>query len=136
MRSITVSEWIQVGHRLTKLPGKCQQLHGHSMHIHLTLFGKVDDDGVFESVDQGDVKDIFRQHLKLYYDHHFLMNENDPYVKFNLEGVVPRPADPTTENICQWLGEWAETEFGLRIKVAIEETCTNAAAWASEGIYV
>jgi len=140
-RSIQVNHNIEVAHRLLDLPGKCQQIHGHSMMIHLELWGPVNDDGILMGIDFGDLKKAYRAYLDSNYDHHLLLNAKDPYVDFVLNGTVVVDGDPTVENISKWVGEWAY-EWGEnagpngdhlpinRIKVTVRETGTNGATWS------
>jgi 6-pyruvoyltetrahydropterin/6-carboxytetrahydropterin synthase len=138
---IHVSEWIQVGHRLVNLPGKCQQIHGHSMHVTLHLQGPTDDNGYIIDeegfvLDFSEVKKHFRALLNESYDHHLLLNKDDWYARqilpkdngFDgyLPGLTQVPGDPSTENIAKWVYEAMAAIFGVRVRgVVIEETATN-----------
>lgn len=132
---------IEIAHRLYFMPGKCQQIHGHSMKVRLTLHGHPNTDGVFESLDFSDVKKRFRGYLDEYYDHKLLLNERDPFAKpltfqlgpnegdivtASLPGLVTMQGDPTTENLVQQIGWWAIGEFKLPCDIHIQETGTNA----------
>lgn len=145
MPAIEVNEYIQVAHRLTLMPGKCQQIHGHSMRVFLKLYvefgehGYAVKPGTTDMIDYGDVKDVFRNHLKKHYDHRVLLNEQDPWAQpiggwsphdaeKTLPGLKTCPGDPTTENLCTWIAEWASTEFEMDAEVRIEETVSNAVA--------
>lgn len=132
---------IEVAHRLSLLPGKCQQIHGHSMKVHIKLYGHPDKDGIFEGLDFGDLKKRFRTYLDTHFDHKLLLNEEDPWTTIfhlhdplpndpiegrQLPGLVEVAGDPTTENLVKWIGKWALEEFRLPVDVHIDETCTNA----------
>jgi 6-pyruvoyltetrahydropterin/6-carboxytetrahydropterin synthase len=153
-RLIEVSHDIQVAHRLTMLPGKCQNIHGHSMHVTMQIKGRVEDGYMMDGdtvLDFHYVKTEFRLHLNNYYDHRLLLNENDPWAqlaevfvrnpdgRFNkdsftdhLPGLQVMPGDPTTENIALWIFEFMRERFSFsEAKVAnvfVDETKTNGAS--------
>jgi 6-pyruvoyl-tetrahydropterin synthase len=127
---------MEIAHRLFLLPGKCQQIHGHSMQVELILHGHPNADGIFEGLDFSDVKRRFRAHLDVNYDHHLLLNKADPWAQYltmdtsamqaeRLPGLVAVNGDPTTENIVGWLGQWALAEFKLPCDIYVQETGTN-----------
>jgi 6-pyruvoyl-tetrahydropterin synthase len=136
---------IQVGHRLFLQPGKCQQIHGHSMHVHMALYVAFDKDGYavnndHDQLEFGEVKKAFRHHLDHFYDHHLLLNENDPWAGIvvpqsddwpkNMPGTLPGlrkvAGDPSTENITLWIARFAADEFRCTTTVTVQETNTNA----------
>lgn len=146
MIELHVSEWIQVAHRLTKLPGKCQQIHGHSMHVVLSLVADVNADGYAiddnnNVLDFSRVKHIFREHLNTRYDHHLLLNQDDEWAasfeKFipggercYLPGLVQCVGDPSTENIAKWIYLEMMKKIGSQVRrVTIEETSTNGVSY-------
>lgn len=145
---VTITHNMEIAHRLSNLPGKCQNIHGHSMIVSLTLYGNLDENGIFEGADYGTLKKFFRQHLDTNYDHHLLLNENDPWAGLllpeyfqvdsggqrteeaqQLPGLVKCPGDPTTENLSMWICNWAHSEFGFTCEVTITETGSNAAGY-------
>lgn len=133
MTTIVVRHNIEVAHRLSQLPGKCEAIHGHSMWVDLELAGYTDTNGLLEGLDFGTVKAAYREHLDSEYDHHLLLNAHDPLITTHpdLPGVRLFEGDPTTENIAAWIGGWAMGRFpnlnGWRVRVA--ETHVNAATW-------
>lgn len=146
--SITLTHNMEVAHRLLNLPGKCQQIHGHSMQVMLTFIGETNENGLFEGWDFADVKRKFRQYIDTTYDHHLLLNENDPWASNlamvdgahpndeiqtlatrQLPGLVTCPGDPTTENLAQWICDWAREYFATPCEVNIAETGTNGAGY-------
>jgi 6-pyruvoyltetrahydropterin/6-carboxytetrahydropterin synthase len=138
---IAVKHNIEVAHRLYLTPGKCEHIHGHSMWVTLKLCGAVDPNGILEGLEFGDVKKRFRSFLDDNFDHHLLLNKNDPWAR-NLEtgggrsvgqlpGLVTMESDPTTENLARWIGEWAGGEFRLDVMVEVQETRVNSAEYMS-----
>lgn len=143
---IRLTHNMEIAHRLFLMPGKCQQIHGHSMQVQLDLFGYPNKNGIFESLDFGDVKKAFREHIDKEYDHRLLLNVNDPWARMlfvdngrhytgesqpdyvnvgRLPGLVTVPGDPTTENLVKWVGQWAAEHFKLSGRIYIQETGTN-----------
>jgi 6-pyruvoyltetrahydropterin/6-carboxytetrahydropterin synthase len=148
MIELHVSEWIQVAHRLTKLPGKCQQIHGHSMHVTLSLVADVNADGYAiddseQVLDFSRVKQIFREYLNTRYDHHLLLNMDDPWAdklffvdedhpkqQSYLPGLTTCNGDPSTENIARWIYLEMMKKIGPEVRrVVIEETSTNGVSY-------
>lgn len=148
---------MEVAHRLYMMEGKCENIHGHSMKVHLALNGFVDDKGVLAGLQFGEVKKLFRTWIDENFDHRLLLNQEDPWtlylynqneygrpdqadVAYKLPGLMVMPADPTTENIAKWIGQWAWEEFienpnrrltgnlaGIYIQV--DETPVNSGSW-------
>jgi 6-pyruvoyltetrahydropterin/6-carboxytetrahydropterin synthase len=146
--SIWVDHNMEIAHRLTQLPGKCERIHGHSLQVRLTLTGQVSHSGVMADLDFGRVKEVFRGHLDETYDHHLILNENDPWatplVRFEdaretpytgepLPGLVTVKGDPTIENLAKWVCSEMATQFPTPViymfTVRIRETNSNGATY-------
>lgn len=155
MAFITVKHNIEVAHRLHELEGnKCQNIHGHSMWIELSLRGQANERGILEGLEFSEVKKLFRTHLDTHFDHRLLLNEKDPLAKASMQelelptegisdedlrfkyevqratylpGLVTTPGDPTTENIAKWIAGWAYSEWKLPTRVLVQETHVNGA---------
>ena len=131
--TIYVREYIQVAHRLTELPGKCQQIHGHSMLV--TLYFDADMTSGYacgednEVLDFTAVKGLFREYLKKRLDHHLLLSETDPllvkYGKDAYPGVVLTPGDPTVEKIAMMINDFFYSGGFPIDRVEVRETETN-----------
>lgn len=143
MPELTFSHDIQVAHRLWRLPGKCQNIHGHSMTVNIMLQAPVTDD-VIGGWDFHDIKTTVRHHLDTEYDHRLLLNSADPWAQplglnqhlasdsgsviwpvYRLPGLKTfENMDPTTENIAEAIWRWANEEFDLAsgVRVAVRET--------------
>lgn len=131
-QSIKVRHNMEMAHRLYLLQGKCEQIHGHSWWAELELIGEVDDNGII--LPFGEVKQVFRHHLDTTFDHHLLLNIDDPVVEYSLPGAVTCSGDPTTENVSKWIGEWAEKEFNGYadiVRCTVWETSVNCAVWSN-----
>jgi 6-pyruvoyl-tetrahydropterin synthase len=124
-----------VAHRLYLTEGKCENIHGHSMKVKLEIFGTVDDKGILNGLNFTDVKKEFRGFLDGMFDHHLLLNNKDPWAQkaiindiYNyLPGLQTFPGDPTTENIAEYIKDWADGEFKGHCEVEVWETDVNMA---------
>lgn len=132
---IAVRHNIEVAHRLWLLPGKCEQIHGHSMWVRLELTGELDRGGLLDGLDFGAVKRAYREHLDTKYDHRLLLDVDDPLASVGavkLPGLRPTGGQPTTENIARWIAEWSQERFPCAKggRVTVHETHVNEAAWS------
>jgi 6-pyruvoyltetrahydropterin/6-carboxytetrahydropterin synthase len=128
---IAVKHNIEVAHRLFLTPGKCENIHGHSMWVTLFLDGEIDSDGLLESIEFGTLKQEFRGYLDESFDHHLLLNAEDPWCKTELPGLSPFFGDPTTENIARCIFDWANDKEMPVHHVDVWETAVNMASYGS-----
>jgi 6-pyruvoyl-tetrahydropterin synthase len=153
---IFVKHNIEVAHRLLNLPGKCQQIHGHSMLVTLEIHADKDTNGYAlgpdgTPIDFGSLKKEFRGYLDQIWDHHLHLNENDPLAgeiqvvdrdargryqnpagmegdSIYLPGLCRWPADPSVENIAKWIHDFMQSSLpGMSIHITVNETATNGA---------
>lgn len=145
MPFIQVRHNIEVAHRLYLLEGKCENIHGHSMWIELKIYATLNDTGIAGGLAFGDVKKVFREYLDGTFDHHLLLNEDDPWASRiylydfdpkddsingkQLPGLMAMPGDPTTENLAKWIAEWAKEQWMRPVSVLVHETNVNAAGY-------
>lgn len=141
--SIRVMHNCEMAHRLTKTPGKCQNIHGHSWKVILTLTGEIDEKGVI--VEFGYLKMAFRDFLNTNFDHHLLLNAEDtwassfPGIQPGLPGTTLMEGEPTTENFAKVIYDWAlkwivgKIENVYSARVEVWETATNCAVYPAEG---
>jgi 6-pyruvoyl-tetrahydropterin synthase len=156
VQSVAVRHNVEMAHRLSLLPGKCENVHGHSWWVELELFGEPNKNGII--LNFSDIKKAFRYFLDTNFDHHCALNGDDwlaqslyafmpqegegedSWVKSmgELPGLVKFVGDPTTENFARVIGEWAH-EFVeqwknpiTRILVTVWETSVNCATWSDE----
>ena len=89
---------MEIAHRLSLEPGKCQQIHGHGMQVELVLLAEQGQNGMAvnsanQPMEFGAMKRMFRDHIDGKYDHHLILNEEDPWAQtFNLHD--PLENDP------------------------------------------
>jgi len=152
-RTIFVKHNAEIAHRLSQLPGKCQQIHGHSLQFTIELRVAVDENGIARTgeggfqLDFAYVKSVVRRYIDEQFDHHLLLNAEDPLVYrpeipnqegtlLNPEtyypGLVTMPGDPTIENIAMWVGQYLVDVINPKgIEIRIDETNTNGATWST-----
>jgi 6-pyruvoyltetrahydropterin/6-carboxytetrahydropterin synthase len=138
---------MEVAHRLFNLKGRCEQIHGHSMWVTVRIYGKIDNEvGAVTNhygrvMDFGSMKKGLRHHMDTVYDHHLLLNRNDPFAgplylpdaetveqSVKLPGLQVCDGDPTTENLALWIAQWGRDFYGVdRIQCIVQETAVNAA---------
>jgi 6-pyruvoyl-tetrahydropterin synthase len=143
---IWVSHNAEIAHRLSLLPGKCQNIHGHSLDITLFITGELNDAGILEGLDFGSVKKAFRGYIDEFWDHKLHLNKTDEWAQIlfmrthgiatgtvdtpcQLPGLMKWNGDPTTENIAKWILAWAILEWpDLALDVRVQETNSNGAS--------
>ena len=96
--------YFEAARKLPKLPAShpCARVHGHSFRVTVYLAGKIDSNGWV--MDYADLQKAVSPYVAML-DHHYL---ND------IEGL----ANPTTENIAQWL--WDKLAPSLKQLAALE----------------
>jgi len=146
-QSISVRHNVEMAHRLYLTPGKCENIHGHSWQVTLTLNGPVDSAGLLLGLDFGIVKQQFREYLDSNFDHRVLLNPRDPWAQdldprqeydsslkpMTLPGLqVMQYGDPTTENLATAIGYWAQSiySYATGIRANVWETKVNNATWS------
>ncbi|HYF94303.1 MAG TPA: 6-carboxytetrahydropterin synthase QueD [Symbiobacteriaceae bacterium] len=82
-------------HRLEDYVGKCNNLHGHTYRLELTVRGRPDHRGIV--LDFGDLKQIFKEHYEPILDHQYL-NDSLPMV------------NTTAENLAIWFFDYWEAQ--------------------------
>lgn len=142
-QSISVRHNVEMAHRLFLTPGNCEQIHGHSWDVKLTLTGLVDNNGLLSGINFTELKKTLREYLDKTFDHRVLLNPADPLAGklhvadsegwFTLPGLQTMPSgDPTTENFAETIGRYIQTnlygEFSA-ICVNVMETSVNFAEW-------
>jgi 6-pyruvoyltetrahydropterin/6-carboxytetrahydropterin synthase len=140
--AIEIRHNFESGHRLPHLPGKCQNLHGHSFLATVTIAANRLNSGIV--VDYGEAKAWLRSWIDANWDHGLILGEADPLVEFmtGMGKVYDFPGWPTVENLAQHLGErtdvWCRERNSLGhvphlicTNVHVQETAVNAATWTN-----
>jgi 6-pyruvoyltetrahydropterin/6-carboxytetrahydropterin synthase len=145
---------MEMAHRLFLTGGKCENIHGHSWWVTVSIHA--DDEALTEAgmllgMDFGDLKSELRRYMDKNFDHHLLLNKEDPFAQLlapktqkhqaigdylHLPGLKPFEGDPTTEMIAMDIGEFMQRELTetdyRRIECEVWETAVNCATWIGE----
>lgn len=139
--TVSVRHNFETAHRLPHLSGKCENLHGHSWWVEVTVEAPdVDERGAV--VEFGAFKAALRAWIDRELDHGAMLHHADPLVEVLAEHgcKVHRTADPpTVENTARLLAGVAgvllthiERAPGARVvHVKVCETHVNAAEWSA-----
>lgn len=105
--SVTKIFRFEMAHFLHKHNGLCQNLHGHSYKLLVTLAGRVKhepntpDDGML--MDFGELKKLVKDEILDHFDHALVVNENSPEATkleaLGFDRTVLLPFQPTCENL-------------------------------------
>jgi 6-pyruvoyltetrahydropterin/6-carboxytetrahydropterin synthase len=145
--SATIRHNFETAHRLPHIGGKCQNLHGHSWWVEVTVVGEPGEDGIV--IEFGAFKASLRTWIDVHLDHGSMLGADDDLVPA-LRAVgskvfvfdVAEPSDglrwPTVENVAELLRRVTEASIreegwtGVRVaRVHVQETHVNAAAVAT-----
>lgn len=137
--SIRISHNFEAAHRLHQTPGKCNNLHGHSFWVHLTLkSSSLDPSGML--MEFGNIKRLLRRWIDEHLDHGIILHKDDPLApvlsQFG-DNVRTLPYDATTENIAMFIHSILDSiliiEEGYKlveeIEVYVQETTVNGAGY-------
>jgi 6-pyruvoyltetrahydropterin/6-carboxytetrahydropterin synthase len=153
--TVTVRHNAELAHRLPILPGKCQNLHGHSWQFAITVRAPMDKNGV--TVEYGNLKSVIRGWIDEYLDHGTALGIHDPLVpalrndKHHKKTFVfgdpwsPTSKDllwPTVENMAILVSRVVTNFFTVSehrhsfpgcvvTEVVVQETAVNLATWTS-----
>lgn len=105
-------------HRLEDYVGKCNNLHGHTYRLELTVRGMPDHRGIV--VDFGDLKKIYREFYEPVLDHKYL-NESLPML------------NTTAENLSIWFFDYWEQHVRPRYP---EIEPVRVRLWETENAFV
>jgi 6-pyruvoyltetrahydropterin/6-carboxytetrahydropterin synthase len=73
---ITIKHNFETAHRLPFLPGKCENIHGHSWGVTVFIEGPINDNGILTEF--GAVKKLIRDWIDKYLDHGAMLGWQDP----------------------------------------------------------
>lgn len=146
--SVMIKHNAEMAHRLPILPGKCQNLHGHSWLFEIEIEGPMDVNGVI--IEYGAVKKIIRDWIDANLDHGTALGEDDPLInalqkdKYHSKTFVVNRFDydfgwPTVEAMSHIMAIESQALIdgtaGLRgtvVRVRVQETAVNMAEWKLE----
>jgi 6-pyruvoyltetrahydropterin/6-carboxytetrahydropterin synthase len=103
---ITKEFTFEMAHALSRYDGKCENVHGHTYYLSVTLSGKPelspDSAKCGMVMDFADLKMIVKEQILDHFDHALVLNETDPR-QFELDKlstkIILTPYQPTCENL-------------------------------------
>lgn len=105
MFTITKEVYFCYGHRLMNHPGKCRNLHGHSVKASVSVTREtLDDQGMV--CDFADIKEAVENYVNHELDHNLLLHKNDPLIPAlveNNERFSVLEEHPTAEVLCKMI---------------------------------
>jgi 6-pyruvoyltetrahydropterin/6-carboxytetrahydropterin synthase len=99
MYTITKEVYFCYGHRLMNHPGKCRNLHGHSVKAAISIASEtLNEQGMV--CDFADIRESVEAFIDQHLDHNFLLHKDDPLIpalKANNERFWALDEHPTAE---------------------------------------
>lgn len=124
MYQVTREHRFCYGHRLLNYDGKCRFLHGHNGRAVITLETReLDHRGMV--MDFTDLKRVVGGWIDQALDHKMLLHRDDPVLPLLQERGEPvfvLDTNPTAENICRLIFEYAATAGFPVVEVQLWET--------------
>lgn len=129
MYIITKEVYFCYGHRLMNHPGKCRNLHGHSVKASISI----QQDQLNEQsmvCDFSDVKECVEAYINQHLDHNFILHKDDPIIPAltaNNERFITLEEHPTAEVLSKMIYQHLKQEgFNVDQVVLWETTSANA----------
>ena len=96
----------EMAHALSRYDGKCENVHGHTYYLSITVSGKPDPSGESAKcgmvMDFADLKMLVKDQILDHFDHALVLNETDPRLhelgKISSK-IILTPYQPTCENL-------------------------------------
>lgn len=105
MYTITKEVYFCYGHRLMNHPGKCRNLHGHSVKAAISITQEtLNEQGMV--CDFADIRECVEAYIDQHLDHNFLLHKDDPLIpalKANNERFWALDEHPTAEVISKMI---------------------------------
>ena len=144
MIRITKEFKFEMAHALKGYDGPCQNIHGHSYELKVTISGKpiMDEKNpkLGMVMDFGDLKNIVKETVVDIFDHALVLNNSYPEgisseLKSNFNKVIFLDYQPTSELMVADFAERITSKLpeGIQLKyVLLRETVTSYAEWYAE----
>jgi len=131
MYSITKEVYFCYGHRLMHHPGKCKNLHGHSVKAAITVAAdQLNNQGMV--CDFADVQKTASNYIDTNLDHNFLLHQDDPLCGVLTdanERFLSIDAHPTAEQLAQMIYRHMQSEGFHVTQVTLWETSSSNATY-------
>ncbi len=131
MYSITKEVYFCYGHRLLNHPGKCKNIHGHSVKAAITLEAeRLNGQGMV--CDFADIASASAEFINAELDHNFLLHRDDPLVgllQTANERILVLPEHPTSEYIAKLIYDFIQSKGFPVSEVTLWETASSCASF-------
>lgn len=136
---ITKEFSFEMAHALLNYDGPCQNIHGHSYKLFVTIIGKPVSDpenpkyGML--IDFGYLKKMVNNEIVNVFDHSLVISELDTRLtemKKLFKNIISTPYQPTCENLVVDFAERINNQLPKKLKVfsiRLYETATSYAEW-------
>ncbi|MGR9085973.1 MAG: 6-pyruvoyl trahydropterin synthase family protein [Gammaproteobacteria bacterium] len=134
MFTITKEVYFCYGHRLMKHPGKCRNLHGHSVKASISIEQKeLNDQGMV--CDFADIRDCVEAYIDRHLDHNLLLHKDDPLIPMlcrQNERYLALEEHPTAEVLSKMIYQHLkQTGFNVT-RVVLWETASAYACYSED----
>lgn len=134
MYIITKEVYFCYGHRLMNHPGKCRNLHGHSVKAGISIKrDTLDEQGMV--CDFSDVKDCVDGFINRLLDHNFLLHRDDPIIPAliaNNEQFLAIDEHPTAEVLAKMIYSHVKQQGFNVDQVVLWETASACACYRED----
>lgn len=134
MFRITKEVYFCYGHRLMNHPGKCRNLHGHSVKASVTVKHKeLNDQGMV--CDFSDIRDCVENYIEHELDHNFLLHKDDPIIPVlqqNNERHMILDEHPTAEVLSKMIFQHMKRNGFNVEQVVLWETASANACYSED----
>ncbi len=131
---ITKEVYFCYGHRLMNHPGKCRNLHGHSVKACISIKQEVlDEQGMV--CDFSDVKNCVDGYINQLLDHNFLLHKDDPLIPAlvaNGEQFLALDEHPTAEVLSKMIYRHVKQQGFNVDQVVLWETSSACACYRED----
>lgn len=131
MYIITKEVYFCYGHRLMNHPGKCRNLHGHSVKASISIKQERLNEQAMVC-DFSDIKDCVEGYINAHLDHNFLLHKDDPIIPAliaNNERFMTLDEHPTAEVLSKLLYRHLQAEGYNVDQVVLWETASASACY-------
>lgn len=134
MYIITKEVYFCYGHRLMNHPGKCRNLHGHSVKASISIKqNSLNEQGMV--CDFSDVKDCVDGFINKVLDHNFLLHKDDPIIPAlvaNNEQFLAIDEHPTAEVLSKMIYNHVKQQGFNVDQVVLWETASANACYRED----
>ena len=134
MHTITKEVYFCYGHRLMNHPGKCRNLHGHSVKAAITIKQRQLNEQSMVC-DFSDIKACVERYIDETLDHNFLLHKNDPIIPYlteTNERFLALDEHPTAEVLSKMIYRHTKQQGFDVDQVVIWETASAYACYRED----